>query len=306
MSIKRYAKNPVLTARDVPFKANSLFNAGAVKFNDKYLLICRVELPTGLSGLVKAWSDDGIEFKIEDKLFLTPEQHGELYEYVRWGVEDARVTRIDDMYYLTYTGYSPNEPVVILSRTQDFMNVEILDLISEPANKDTVLFPRKINGYYWRIDRPMVSPMEGNIWISRSPDLRHWGHYRRLIAARKPWWDGDKVGASTPPIETEKGWLMLYHGVRTIGTSMIYKQGVLLLDLNEPYKVLGRSKHPVLSPEEPYERMGDVPNVVFSTGWIPEEDGQIKIYYSGADSNICLATTSIDALLNLCEEDECK
>lgn len=98
---------------------------------------------------------------------------------------------------------------------------------------------------------------------------------------------------------------MLYHGVRIIGTSMIYRQGVLLLDLNEPYKMLGRSKEPILSPEEPYERIGDVPNVVFSTGWILEDDGQIKIYYSGADSNICLATTSVEKLLSMCEEEGC-
>lgn len=306
MIVERFERNPILTAKDVPFKANSLFNAGAVKFNNQYLLICRVELPNGISALVKALSKDGVQFKVEDKFFLTPEDHKQCYEYVQWGIEDVRINPLNGEYYLTYTGYSPNEPVVLLARTRDFEKVEILGLVSEPVNKDAVLFPEKIGGYYWKIDRPAVSPIQGNMWISKSPDLLHWGGYRRLIATRKPWWDADKIGASTPPIKTEKGWLMLYHGVRIIGTSMIYRQGVLLLDLNEPYKVIGRSKEPILSPEEPYERVGDVPNVVFSTGWILEDDGEIKIYYSGADSNICLATTSVEKLLSMCESEVCQ
>lgn len=305
MIVERSERNPILTTKDVPFKANSLFNAGAIKFNNQYLLICRVEMPNGISALVKAWSKDGIQFKVEDKFFLTAEDHHQFYEYVQWGIEDVRINPLNGEYYLTYTGYSPNEPVVLLARTTDFEKVEILGTISEPVNKDAVLFPEKINGYYWKIDRPAISPIQGNMWINQSPDLLHWGNYRRLISTRKPWWDSDKIGASTPPIKTEKGWLMLYHGVRIIGTSMIYRQGVLLLDLNEPYKMLGRSKEPILSPEEPYERIGDVPNVVFSTGWILEDDGQIKIYYSGADSNICLATTSVEKLLSMCEEEGC-
>ena len=305
MVIKRYADNPILTARDVPFKANSLFNAGAVKFNDQYLLVCRVELPSGLSALVKAWSHDGIHFEVEDKLFLRAEDHGDLLEYVQWGIEDVRINPLNGDFYLTYTGYSPNEPVVLLAKTSDFETVEVLDVISEPVNKDAVIFPEKINGYYWKIDRPAISPVQGDMWINRSPDLIHWGFNRRLISTRKPWWDADKIGASTPPIKTELGWLMLYHGVRTIGTSMIYRQGLLLLDLNEPYKVLGRSKEPLISPEESYERIGDVPNVIFCTGWIVEDDGEVKIYYSGADSNICLATTSLDKLLALCKGGTC-
>ncbi len=301
MGLTRYEGNPILTARDVPFPANSIFNAGAVKFNGQYLLLCRVERPNGLSELVLARSQDGRHFTVDNKPILTPGQHKEFAEYTRWGIEDPRITKIEDTYYITYTGYSINEPVVLLASTRDFSSFKCLGPITEPMNKDAVLFPRKINGYYWKIDRPSVSPTQGDIWINRSPDLIHWGMYRRLLSRRKPWWDGDKIGASTPPIETSKGWLMLYHGVRQIGTSMIYRQGVLLLDKENPFRVLGRSAHPVLSPEMEYERVGDVPNVVFCTGWVVEEDQSIKIYYSGADTNICLAETTVDYLLAQCE-----
>ncbi len=301
MEVRRYANNPILTARDVPFRVNSIFNAGAVKFNDKYLLLCRVEMPSGASSLVRALSDDGIHFTVDDQPILTPQDHKDFYEYVKWGVEDPRITLVDGHYYILYTGYSPNEPVVMMARTKDFTNFELLGPVSEPVNKDAVLFPQKINGYYWRIDRPLVTRFEGEMWIKRSPDLVHWGNPRCLVHRGRALWESDKIGASTPPIRTDRGWLMLYHGVRIIGTSMIYRQGVLLLDLNDPTKVLGRSLIPVLSPEEEYERSGDVPNVVFSTGWIREADDQIKIYYSGADSNISLAFTTVEDLLEKCD-----
>ncbi len=301
MGVERYLSNPILTPRDVPFKVNSIFNAGAVKFNGRYLLLCRVEMPTGLSSLIVARGNDGYHFSVEDKPVLAPETHKNFYDYVRWGVEDARITFLDGLFYILYTGYSENEPVAMLAKTQDFKTFECLGPITEPVNKDVVLFPENIGDYYWKIDRPHISVMEGDMWINRSPDLLHWGMNRRLIRRRKSWWDGDKVGASTPPIKTEKGWLLLYHGVRSIVNSMIYRQGVLLLDLHNPTKVLGRSNEPILSPEKEYERIGDVPNVVFSTGWIAEPDGEIKIYYSGADSNICVATTTVDYLLSRCD-----
>ncbi len=303
MSVVRYLGNPILTAREVPFRVNSIFNAGAVKANGRYILLCRVEMPDGLSSLVVARSNDGYHFTPDDKPTLTPQDHRDFYDYVRWGIEDPRITQIDDRFYILYTGYSENEPVVMLAVTEDFKEFELLGPVTEPVNKDAVLFPQKINGFYWKIDRPQISKYAGDMWINRSPDLLHWGQPRRLISRRKPLWDGDKIGASTPPVKTDKGWLMLYHGVRTIGTSMLYRQGVLLLDLNDPTRVLGRSRYPVLSPETAYERSGDVPNVIFSTGWIVEPDGEVKIYYSGADTNICLATTTVDFLLQQCEND---
>ena len=300
MDIVKYEKNPVLTKDDVPFKVNSIFNAGAVKYNGKYILVCRVEMPIGRSSFVLAESDNGYDFKVADKPCLTPEDHKDHYDLVEWGVEDPRITKIGDKYYLLYTGYSQYMPLVMLAETDDFKKFKIIGPVSEPSNKDSALFPEKINGFYWKVDRPGADGRR-DIWINRSPDLIHWGDYKVLMSPTKGTWEADKIGNSTPPIKTKEGWLMLYHGVRGFGISYLYKVGAVLLDLENPWIVKGKTTEPILSPDLDYERIGDVPNVVFTNGWIPEDNGEIKIYYSGSDTNICVAKTSIDYLLSVCK-----
>jgi len=300
MHLIRYSKNPILTKEDVPFKVNSIFNPGVTKFKNKYLLLCRVEMPNGRSSFVKALSDDGYNFQVDDKPILTPEDHHEFLKYCEWGIEDARITKVNETYYITYTGYSKYMPLVMLAGTKDFEKFQIHGPISEPSNKDCAIFPEKIDYYYWKIDRPSAEERK-DMWISKSPDLIHWGGYRILMEPEKGTWENDKIGLSSPPIRTNKGWLLLYHGVRGFGISSLYKLGALLLDLNKPWIVIGKTKEPILSPDFDYERTGDVPNVVFSCGWIAEPDGKIKIYYSGADTNICLAETTVDELLSVCK-----
>ena len=300
MKISRYGKNPILTKDDVPFKVNSIFNPGAVKHDGKYLLLCRVEMPIGRSSLVVAESPDGYNFKVASKPLLTPEDHKDFYDYVKWGIEDARITQIENKFYLTYTGYSKYQPLVILTETTDFINFKIHGPISEPSNKDCALFPEKINGYYWKVDRPTAENRR-DIWISRSPDLIHWGGFKALLEPEPGSWEQDKIGSSSNPIKTKEGWLMLYHGVRSFGMGAIYKLGVCLLDLEKPWVVKGKSKEPILSPDMDYERLGDVNNVIFSNGWIIEDNGDVKIYYSGADMNICLAETNVKYLLSVCK-----
>ncbi|GBD88515.1 beta-1,4-mannooligosaccharide phosphorylase [bacterium BMS3Abin03] len=297
--IIKYDKNPILSKSNVPFKVNGIFNPGAVKFDDNYLLLCRVEMPNGRSGFVLAKSTNGHEFKVDSKPCLTPEDHKECYEYVEWGIEDPRITRINDVYYLTYTGYSKHEPLVILAETKDFNKFKIHGPITEPSNKDCAIFPEKIEGHYWKVDRPAAGN-RNDIWISKSDDLIHWGSYKCILEPKQGTWESDKIGASTPPVKTSEGWLMLYHGVRTFGSSMIYKVGVVLLDKDKPWIIRGKCENPILSPEFDYERVGDVGNVVFTNGWIVEPDGEIKIYYGGADTNICLAETSLNYLLEMC------
>jgi len=299
MLVQRFEKNPIITRHDVPFQVNSIFNAGAVKIKERYLLLCRVEMPRGRSSFVRAISTDGIHFKVDSEPCLTPEQHAEWSVYVQWGIEDARITFIESNYYILYTGYSSHMPLVMLARTTDFEKYKILGPITEPSNKDAVLFPEKINGCYWKLDRPAAENMR-EIWISQSPDLLHWGAYQFLMQGDSGTWENDKIGASTPPIRTKDGWLLLYHGVRGFGLNSIYRLGALLLDLDKPWIIKGKSKEPILSPEMDYERLGDVPNVIFSTGWILENNQEVKIYYAGADTNICLATTSVDYLLSIC------
>jgi len=296
LEICRYNKNPILTKEDVPFKVNSIFNPGAVKYDGKYLLFCRVEMPIGRSSLVIAESEDGYNFKVASKHVLTPEDHKDFYDYVKWGIEDTRITQIENKFYLTYTGYSKFQPLVMLSETSNFVDFKIHGPISEPSNKDCAIFPEKINGYYWKVDRPSAEKRR-DIWISRSPDLIHWGGYKVLLEPEPGTWETDKIGSSSNPIKTREGWLMLYHGVR----SSIYKLGVVLLDLEKPWLVIGKSKGPIISPDYDYERIGDVNNVIFSNGWILEDNGDVKIYYSGADLNICLAETNIEYLLSLCK-----
>ncbi len=300
MEIIKYKKNPILTVKDVSFKVNSIFNPGAVKFNNEYLLVCRVEMPNGRSSFVLAKSKDGINFKVDAKPCLMPKDHGEYQKYVEWGIEDTRISKIDGKYYLTYTGYSQYMPVVILTSTDDFKKYKTYGPISVPSNKDCALLPEKINGYYWKVDRPTADNRR-DIWISRSTDMVHWGNYQFLIAPQAGTWEADKIGISTPFIKTQEGWLALYHGVRGFGITSIYKLGVLLLDLEKPWIVKAKSPDPILAPEEEYERVGDVSNVVFSNGWIVDDDDTIKIYYSGADTNICLAETSINYLLSVCK-----
>lgn len=299
MEIKRYSKNPILINKDVPFKVNSIFNPGAIKYNEKYILLCRVEMPNGKSSFALAVSEDGYKFKVSEKPVLTPEDHENCYEYVNWGIEDARITKVGDNFYLTYTGYSKYQPLVILAETKDFTSFKILGPITVPSNKDCTIFPEKIGEFYWRVDRPTIENNK-DIWISKSSDLLHWGGFKILLQPEAGTWENDKIGSSSTPLKTKEGWLMLYHGVRGFGISSLYKIGVVLLDLEKPWIVKGKSKEPILSPEKDYERIGDVGNVVFSNGWIPEDNGEIKIYYSGADTNICLAETNIDYLLSLC------
>ncbi len=300
MKINKFTENPILTVKDVPFRVNSIFNPGAIKIGNEYLLLCRVEMPNGRSSFVIAKSKDGKKFIVNDKPCLKPDDHGEFIKYAEWGIEDVRISRIDLKYYLTYTGYSKYMPLVILSETEDFKNFKTHGPINVPSNKDCALFPEKINGYYWKVDRPSGDNRR-DIWISKSPDLIHWGNYQFLMEPQNGTWESDKIGISTPFVKTSKGWLALYHGVRGFGITSIYKIGVVLLDLEKPWIVKGRSSEPLISPEKDYERTGDVNNVVFSNGWIVEDNGDVKIYYSGADTNVCLAETNVEYLLSQCK-----
>jgi predicted GH43/DUF377 family glycosyl hydrolase len=300
MKIEKYLNNPLLITDNVPFKVNSIFNAGAVKFNNEYLLLCRIELPVGRSSFVIARSADGKIFTVDNKPCLNPEDHGEFNELTEWGIEDPRIVHIKDRYLITYTGYSKHMPLVMLAETFDFKHFNIMGPITEPSNKDCAIFPEKFGGYYWKMDRPSVDK-HNFIWLNRSTDLIHWGGFRFMIEPIPGTWASDKIGGSTPPVRTDKGWLFLFHGVRGFGISNIYKIGVMLTDLEKPWIVKGFSIEPILSPDKIYERVGDVQNVVFTNGWIIEKNGDVKIYYSGADSNICLAETSLKYLLSLCK-----
>ena len=296
--LSRYQGNPILTASGWHEPVNAVFNPGVTQFEGETLLLARVEARTGISHFTVARSADGrTDWTIDHRRSMLPDlsSHAE-----RFGIEDPRITRIDGEYLIAYTGYSVDGPLVALATTSDFRTYERRGVIMPPEDKDAALFPRRFGGRYALIHRPVsATPHAAHIWLSWSPDLRHWGDHTILLRAREgAWWDAHKVGLCAPPLETAHGWLLLYHGVRTTAAGSIYRLGLALLDIHRPQHVLARSREWMFGPDADYERIGDVDQVVFSCGWQLQEDGDtLHVYYGAADTSICLATASLSTLL---------
>jgi len=295
----RYDGGPILSAGDIPWPANSVFNAGAVLLGDETLLMLRVEDRCGQSHFSIARSADGIgDWRVDGKPTFSPDDgHPE----EAWGVEDPRLTWVEDVgsWVMAYTAYSDRGALASLATTTDFAAFDRLGPVLAPDNKDVALFPVRFDGRYAMLHRP-VPAMPGvaaNIWIAFSPDLVHWGGHRQILAARGPgWWDAVKIGIGPPPMLTAEGWLLLYHGVRRIAGQDIYRLGLALLDLDDPARVIRRSRAWVFAPQEAHERSGDVNNVVFPCGWTCIGD-ELRLYYGAADTTVALATASLTAVL---------
>jgi len=299
--LHRWERNPLLTLDDMPYQCNTLFNGAVVRLNGEYVLLLRVEGQQGYSFFCLARSKDGLHFSVDEQPWMLPANEGPFKIWEENGIEDPRVTLIDGHYYILYTAVSDYGYRIALARTDDFISFERAALVSRPGNKDGVLLPEKIDGLYARLDRPMGNDI-GSIWVSYSPDLVHWGHSERVISPRPRFWDSYRVGASVPPIKTEHGWLEIYHGVKMTSAGPIYRAGVVMLDLKNPAKAIGRCLSPILSPREDYERIGDVGNVVFASSAIVEEDGEVKLYYGAADTSFCVATCHVNQLIESCFE----
>lgn len=296
----RHENNPLLTAADFPRMVNATFNAGVVKYDNETLLLVRVEDRTGLSCLAVATSENGVDgWSIDWDRRMRPELDS-FSEH--WGIEDPRITRVDDNFYIVYTGFGRGGPMVCLAVTKDFVTYERRGVIQPPEDKDAALFPQMFDDRWALIHRPapVSADLGAHMWLSWSPDLRHWGDSKVLLDARRGgWWDARKIGLGPPPLRTDDGWLVCYHGVRTTASGSIYRLGLALLDLEDPRKVLVRGDEWVFGPDAPYERTGDVPDVVFPCGWLLEDDGDtVQMYYGAADSAICLATGSLSSLLD--------
>ncbi len=301
---QRHKLNPILTAADWPYQVNSVFNPGATLLADgTTLLLCRVEDRSGLSHLCAARSVNGVnhwEIDSQPTLMADPEHFPEEH----WGIEDPRITYMPelDRYAIAYTAYTRDGPGVALMLTQDFHHFERYGVIMQPEDKDAALLPRRFDGRWALIHRP-VSATAAHVWISYSTDLREWGSHTMILKARLGgWWDANKIGLASPLIETPQGWLMIYHGVKQNGSGVIYRLGLALFDLNDPECCLKRGSDWVFAPEEPYERHGDVDKVVFPCGVTLAPDGDtIRIYYGAADSSIAMATASIHTMLKWLE-----
>lgn len=246
---------------------------------------------TTLSHLRLFCSDDGIEFR---EAAGYPQLHGE-GPLETFGVEDCRVTKIADLYYLTFTAVSPNGVGVGMRTTRDWKTFSDQSMIIPPHNKDCALFDEKINGRYYALHRPSSVDLGGNyIWLAQSPDGMHWGKHQCLIKTRAGYWDSVRVGAGAAPIKTTAGWLEIYHGANE---KHQYGLGALLLDLQDPSIVLARSDDPIMIPEAPYELTGFFGQVVFTNGHIVKGDA-LTIYYGAADEVVCAARFSIGEILS--------
>lgn len=297
----RHPDNPILSVTDWPYPANSVFNAAAAITDGKTVLLVRVEDFRGISHLTAARSADGVSnWEIDPQPTLRP--NPQTYPEEMWGIEDPRVTWLEEpqQWALTYTAFSRGGPLVSLATTKDFKSFTRLGPVMPPEDKDAALFPVRFNGRWAMFHRPVAKlpNISTDIWLSFSPDLKHWGDHQEVIHARRGgWWDANKIGLSAPPMETEEGWLILYHGVRTTASGSIYRLGLALLDVEDPTRVIRRSEEWIFGPKAHYEREGDVDDVVFPCGWV-RKNGTVLMYYGAADSCIALATASLDDLVD--------
>lgn len=304
----RYRGNPIMTPEDWPYPTNAVFNPAAAKLNSEVLLLIRVEDMRGFSHLTVARSADGFtNWEIDSTPTLEADQSS---REERWGLEDARIVWLEEQkqFAVTYVSFSEGGPVVSLAITKNFKAFARLGSLLPPEDKDACLFPRRFNGRFALIHRPIVRG-EAHMWISFSPDLKHWGDHRTLIRTRQAYWDCHRVGLACQPIETPQGWMLFYHGVRSTTAGEIYRVGMALLDLNSPWKVLRRSAEWVLGPSASYERIGDVSDVIFPSGAIVhKETDQLNLYYGAADSTIAVATAKfsdcMDYLMSSPEAEE--
>jgi predicted GH43/DUF377 family glycosyl hydrolase len=289
----KYDKNPIITPNDWPYPANAVFNPGAAQVDGETLLLVRVEDMRGFSHLTVARSKDGFtDWTIDPQPTL--EANSNCREE-RWGLEDPRIVWLEEQkqFAVTYVSFSEGGPVVSLAITKNFRTFARLGTLLPPEDKDACLFPRRFGGRFVLIHRPIVRG-EAHIWISFSPDLKHWGDHQLLVRTRAAYWDCHRVGLACQPIETPQGWLLFYHGVRSTTASQIYRCGLVLLDLNAPWKVLRRSNEWILGPQALYERVGDVSDVVFPTGAVVNKaDDLLHLYYGAADYTIAVATAKL-------------
>jgi predicted GH43/DUF377 family glycosyl hydrolase len=280
LKLKRHPLNPLLSpVFNHSWENKYVFNPAVIKDNGLFHMLYRAQGEDMVSRFGYAVSSDGLHFNRLEKPVFSPANRDELY-----GVEDPRITKMNDEYYIQYTAYAPGSIRIAQAHTKNFIIWERDGIIiPESPNKDAALFPEKTNGKYVMFHR-----LEPDLWLAFSDDLIHWGDYRKIASPREGYWDNEKIGIAGSPIKKEYGWLVLYHGVEK-GPRLTYRLGFMVLDKDDPGKVLKRTEGPVLEPKEEWEVFGGVPTVVFSDS-IVEHDEQFYVYYGAADNHIALAT----------------
>ncbi|MCL6614779.1 MAG: glycoside hydrolase family 130 protein [Firmicutes bacterium] len=307
--LQRHPKNPLITPDRIPGAA-AVMNPSPVLYRNKTVLLLSVnpyKWPEHAVGTYLAFSDDGVNFEISDRPFIDLSNAGPPFNQLKGIIIDNRVTQIGDTYYIMSPVYYEGEggPFCLLGKTTDFETYVPIEIVSLPSNRVPSLFPEKIKGKYYRLDRPGGgTEVPGNIWISSSPDLIHWGCHRPLLRRGYAIWNAVKIGP-TPPIKTPEGWLVIVHGVWSWSSADFhYYIGAVLLDLEEPERVIGRTYSWLLAPEADYEVRGTVDNVCFPCGAIADlEKDELRLYYGAADTYVCLATGSLSEVIEACKRE---
>ena len=296
----RSSRNPIIPRNLIP-RSNSIFNSAVVPHGDGFAGVFRVDDTRRVMNLHAGRSADGLDWQLDPEPIVFEEadarvaEIGGRFEHAY----DPRVTWLEDRYYLTWcNGY--HGPTIGVAWTHDFETFHQLDNAFLPFNRNGVLFPRRIGGRYAMLSRPSDNGHTpfGDIFYSESPDLVHWGRHRHVMAPERLTWESTKIGPGPTPIETDEGWLLIYHGVLSSCNGFVYSMGAALLDLDEPWRVLARGSRYLLAPHVPYEQVGDVPNVVFPcAALVDEQADRLTIYYGGADTVVCMAHALLSELL---------
>jgi len=302
--LERFPENPIITPRqDKDWEAKGTFNPGAVEANGSIHLLYRAVDANRISRLAYARTEDGETISFRSSLpVLEPSA-----DWEEFGCEDPRIISIDGCFYVTYTAFSRRGPRIALASTRDFSNFEKHGLVGpDRMDKDCVLFPERIGG---RI--VMLHRLESKVQVayfhsfedlekSRQYWKKYVGHFHDYEVMRPKFpWEQQKIGIGAPPIKTERGWLVIYHGV---SLERVYSAGAVLLDFDDPTKILARTSQPILQPQMEFERQGVVPNVVFPDGAVIR-DGELLVYYGGADMVCCVASAPIDEFLKGLEKE---
>jgi predicted GH43/DUF377 family glycosyl hydrolase len=298
---RRSPGNPILEPARWPYLVNAVMNPAATVVGTETVLVCRVEDCRGISHLTAARSPNGhTNWVVADRPLLAPD---EKVEAEKWGLEDPRVTRVDelDRWVMAYTAYGVGGPSLALATTSDFESVERLGMVMAPEDKNGALLPRRVGDDWVLFHRPVSTMnMRADIWLSRSHDLASWTAPEHVMSARDGgWWDSARIGVGPPPIETSEGWLMVYHGARVTVAGALYRVGLALLDLDDPSRVIARTDEWVLGPRASYELQGDVPGVVFPCGLVHDAaTDELRLYYGAADTSVAMATASLTEVLD--------
>ncbi|MDR1538910.1 MAG: glycoside hydrolase family 130 protein [Clostridiales bacterium] len=293
--IWRFSENPIIPRNAIPC-SNSVFNSAIVPFEGKFAGVFRCDDRSRLMNIYSGFSDDGIHWNISHDPIIMASGDPEIirleYRY------DPRVCLVDGKYYVNWcNGY--HGPTIGAAWTYDFKTFHQLENAFLPYNRNGVMFPRKINGSFAMLSRPSDTGHTafGDIFYSESPDYVYWGKHRHVMS-RTDGWQATKIGAGPIPIETDEGWILIYHGVLTSCNGYVYSFGAALLDLEKPWQVLKRSKNYLLSPQAIYECVGDVPNVAFPCAALTDApSGRISIYYGCADTVTGLCFTTVDEIM---------